>query len=640
MKWKKTTETFINPYNFIELNGECKREKNGIENRKSIKDENNNRLMTGVINCTLISKTPIFIPNTTNDESIKSQEKEHKSYDFFSYNDISKKVELTENPIIPGSSVRGVIRSVYEALTDSCFGVVDNERTLYKRMPNLGDAGIVKIVNSKLALYTCDVVKIRYKEDEKKKIKCFYEELKDVEDGSKIWVKGNKTATSVSLSKTNEDYAVYLIKGNDSDNKKYYTGFKINNKDNKLIKFLNKDKDFDKLKELLALYSEERINQKYKDKEHNGYKEYEKVVDKFIKGEIIELPVYYKKYDDLDEVYISPACITKEVYRNSLNEILEDMGKYNTCTDRTNLCEACNMFGMISDSGGISSKIRFTDGSLKEGQTNVFGKMRTLKELLSPRISASEFYLKKNEDDDIWTYDYSGKWKEGKLAVSKGYKPKIRGRKFYWNHKGDSIKTAEESNLNVTVRPVNSNKEFEFKVYFERVTEKELLNLLWTLSLGDNKKDSSMQHKIGMGKPIGLGSVKIVVDSINERIVDLDSDEIYCVKERMDLLDKMNDSIFENSKESLNAIKIAFDAKVPNGNIDYPEAKIIKDGKAEIAGYGWFMANRDGSNEGDSAMKPKIVDILPNITDKKLSLNKYEEVPNKGKKLKNNGFRR
>ncbi len=95
----------------------------------------NRELISGVIDCTLITKTSIFIPNTTNKNAlnIECEDKEHKSYDFFSYEDLNKiSYKDVKEPVIPGSSIRGTIRAIYEALTNSCFSVIDDKKNFVK----------------------------------------------------------------------------------------------------------------------------------------------------------------------------------------------------------------------------------------------------------------------------------------------------------------------------------------------------------------------------------------------------------------------------------------------------------------------------------------------------------------------------
>lgn len=58
-----------------------------------------------------------------------------------------------------------------------------------------------------------------------------------------------------------------------------------------------------------------------------------------------------------------------------------------------------------------------------------------------------------------------------------------------------------------SAKVINSNSEFAGKIRFENLTNEELGALLFALDLPEN-----LHHKIGMGKPLGLGSIKIEVN--------------------------------------------------------------------------------------------------------------------------------
>ncbi|HOG35647.1 MAG TPA: RAMP superfamily CRISPR-associated protein, partial [Petrotogaceae bacterium] len=127
-RWAETT-AFTNPYNFITLGNKCM--------RKPYEEYTKSPLKTGWIECTLTTKTPLFIPNTTNEDAFRINKKDHKSYDFFSYDDIKGQDRTKEfsEPVIPASSIRGAMRAMYEAVTDSCMSTADDEKILYKRTP-------------------------------------------------------------------------------------------------------------------------------------------------------------------------------------------------------------------------------------------------------------------------------------------------------------------------------------------------------------------------------------------------------------------------------------------------------------------------------------------------------------------------
>lgn len=86
----------------------------------------------------------------------------------------------------------------------------------------------------------------------------------------------------------------------------------------------------------------------------------------------------------------------------------------------------------------------------------------------------------------------------------------IRGYKLYWHRKCDWRKDKNDRNQNTNVTkeiaPLLPNHHFIGKVRFEKLTLAELGALAKVLSLGDNGKSA---YKLGMGKSIGMGSVRL-----------------------------------------------------------------------------------------------------------------------------------
>ncbi|WP_052337850.1 TIGR03986 family CRISPR-associated RAMP protein [Chloroflexus sp. Y-396-1] len=89
----------------------------------------------------------------------------------------------------------------------------------------------------------------------------------------------------------------------------------------------------------------------------------------------------------------------------------------------------------------------------------------------------------------------------------------IRGHKLYW-HRGTSPeieatpKEREHEKQLTRMIPVKPGVCFNFTVHFENLRPEELGALLWALTLpGEPGKE--YRHKLGMGKPLGMGAVKI-----------------------------------------------------------------------------------------------------------------------------------
>jgi CRISPR-associated protein (TIGR03986 family) len=89
----------------------------------------------------------------------------------------------------------------------------------------------------------------------------------------------------------------------------------------------------------------------------------------------------------------------------------------------------------------------------------------------------------------------------------------IRGYKLYW-HKGErpeitaTDKEREHEKQLTRILPIKSGVRFSFKIHFENLLEQELGALLWALTL-PGEQGKVYRHKLGMGKPLGLGAVHI-----------------------------------------------------------------------------------------------------------------------------------
>jgi CRISPR-associated protein (TIGR03986 family) len=69
---------------------------------------------------------------------------------------------------------------------------------------------------------------------------------------------------------------------------------------------------------------------------------------------------------------------------------------------------------------------------------------------------------------------------------------------------GNQARIAKAKTQYTQIMPVKSGVTFHFRIYFENLTDVELGALLWVLRLPPRHL-----HKIGMGKPLGMGSVEI-----------------------------------------------------------------------------------------------------------------------------------
>ena len=242
----------------------------------------------------------------------------------------------------------------------------------------------------------------------------------------------------------------------------------------------------------------------------------------------------------------------------------------------------------------------------------------TLQILATPRTSAFEFYLRKpNGEATFWNFDFYGESiktfsKLGKQETRIEYhdlaEATPRGRKMYW-HSKPAEDAGEKNRMNCTVEAAKGT--FQFRIYFDEITEQQLENLMWVITLGENKKDSVRQHKLGHAKPLGYGSVKLQVLQQAIRRLSYDKEcgslEVKVEQREQEKLEiplRLN----ADSKAEESLLAMASITSIPKDiPVMYPRE--INKGDDNI--YTWFANNRKNYNT---------VTLLPEPTDKDISL--------------------
>lgn len=210
------------------------------------------------------------------------------------------------------------------------------------------------------------------------------------------------------------------------------------------------------------------------------------------------------------------------------------------------------------------------------------GEPVTLPELAAPKLNNMEFYVKRPDHAWFWTYDYYVD-PQGKVHVQQG---ELAGRKFYWHHLIEKVPEAGElTKRNRTVRPVREGCQFQGKIYFDHLTERELNQLIYTVNAGEDGELIKKQHgyKLGAAKPFGLGSIATQVDSVILRSYATEDGTIavkevpYTAKDPVQYVDQNQVDYFE---------KMTNFTSVAGENVTYPYSK-----ERSESGYEWYTAN-------------------------------------------------
>jgi CRISPR-associated protein (TIGR03986 family) len=130
---------FLNPYNFVRSLGEPKTKTEPLLGRTSPPPHDRYVALTGRITCQLTATTPLFVSDSPEIDTETIEGKEHLHYRFFR--------DPAGNVAIPGTSLRGAIRSIFEAATNSCFAHFSGDKRLSYHLPP-GDA--LKLVPARI----------------------------------------------------------------------------------------------------------------------------------------------------------------------------------------------------------------------------------------------------------------------------------------------------------------------------------------------------------------------------------------------------------------------------------------------------------------------------------------------------------
>jgi CRISPR/Cas system CSM-associated protein Csm3 (group 7 of RAMP superfamily) len=155
-----------------------------------------------------------------------------------------------------------------------------------------------------------------------------------------------------------------------------------------------------------------------------------------------------------------------------------------TCNNIERLCPTCRLFGMLNRGKVFSGNVTVEDAHALPGfQTQRL----TLAILSAPKPRHKPFYSREPDERDT----------------------PIRGRKFYFHRPQGARERSQKDGQNKTVEAVLPGAVFQFEVEYTNVSEADLGLLLFALTMWDDTC-----HKVGMGKPIGMGSAKIEIVSL------------------------------------------------------------------------------------------------------------------------------
>lgn len=622
---------FLNPYNFVRYLPEPNLPPNDPDaqllGRCAPPPHDRYVGLTGRITCNLEAVTPLFISDSHDIRvptisRLNADEVQHKSYRFFQYEG---------RDAIPATSLRGMIRSLFEAVTNSPFSVFDGDARLEYRIDPIEaqrfKPGIVQSLpdgDRPGVILLC----------EEAKIGAYYEDGKlNVIKGH--WQCGEEAYAILTRTKNNKVKVKAIARcpkelPADGKSQIYHgwvkvTGRTIETKRNESF-FYFKD-------------NSERAQEVFFDAEREAdfntilYAQLQEHKDDFrrrVQSERLEEGnlVYVELEPDKKTVRnIALAKVARLRYRRAIGDLLPDHLKPSDQYEKLDI--ASRVFGWVRATPAedrkarvaYAGRVRFSHAVLTEDK-GVYTEEMPLAILSSPKPTTTLFYLHKKD----------GEWSEEERkrpgsATTIGYDGpnELRGRKFYRHHGSSPNRLEYEraerrcDHQNRSVRGVRApGNVFQFTIDFHNLAPVELGALLWTLSLS---QDERCVFRLGYAKPLGFGSVKLQLERVElldtiARYHSLQTSGWHLVsaEERSRWIATFAETMQRCYGQPLHRLPNIVDliallsAPKPSLPIHYPRTDVHPD--PEGKNFEWFVANKIKSNKLANA-GPNLVLKLP-----------------------------
>lgn len=504
-------------------------------------------LHTGYIECELTTSSPVYVRAGLTPDQAKAGKESKDLPDFFYLNDKNQ-------PIIPGSSLRGMLRTLVEIVTFSKIGSVsktplvyrsvggttnhdahyrdmmmhlDREETTGKNMkyytPLMRGGYMVRTGPNDWAIRPAKVIggttyaHIGINEDKFRKLK----RVKNCQNAFEIYI---QTGPYQYQDVRGGFLKIKFAKVTDSDSNARpglrpatlaRSGWMNSKKSEAVVYEADPDAHLLPLTDAQVDAYREQVS-----------KEQEKLLGKH--GVLNDgQPVFYIEKDG-KVVFFGHTRMFRMPYPNSPFDYVPDYARAEEQPKEPGLVDFAEaMFGYTRkvEKGSqrqraYAGRVFCGDAELVNGQKDIWLSNSPIapRILSGPKPTTFQHYLVQTEPN----FYEIGKTRDGAtknetrlrdFASPTPSETVIRGHKFYW-HKGqvglDEIgekgALAEKDTQHTHIHPLKAGVSFKFRVRFENLSDEELGAMMWILNIA---ADNNIRLKFGMGKPLGMGAIQI-----------------------------------------------------------------------------------------------------------------------------------
>ena len=476
------------------------------------------RGVSGTINIALTAQSPIFVRNGGASTA----------------RSVTHKFSQTEDghQFIPGSTLKGAIRSILEVLSYGKLSRVNDYRYAVRDLSRGSDYSRDVVANSGLIKMGWLRSYVGPDGKEKHLIRTSKEEDYAADNQNQRGGRYNSLPNRISFDDIStilgtdyaprERYAVdkytKLISNNQQFDERDFQNFRITSANHQRVIVLTGSFSRNKNKEFLfhdpwqvdhTLHQDLEVSEKqvvdflgayendHAERDGSSWYFWKKY---FTKGAFI--PVFFLTDDNGEVLHFGLTQLYKKPFKYSIKDLINRLDNGRHTTELPDLADC--LFGYISDKpNAINLKGRVQFGHAKAKPETVRPFERPIAKLLgTPKASYYPLYLEQDLNDD-------GSLRTNYTSYNhENARPK--GRKRYPVHRS-YIQGNDNGNEDMLTKfiPLESGAVFNGQVRFHNLLPVELGGLLSALTFHQNADNCF--HQIGMGKPLGLGKCKIAI---------------------------------------------------------------------------------------------------------------------------------
>ena len=383
---------------------------------------------------------------------------------------------------VPATSIKGMIRSVFEIVTmsnirngiaDKRYSMRDLRNSSYelKSSNHPQTSGFLLQINGKYYIHKCSSEKYAYE---------------DIENKKNIKLKECK-----SVREKYQKLQSHIVNKNGRCSMWFFSGYMNNKKHEYLFDIPRDFYDLIPLKEeeymdFIFIHEKENNNASWTfwKKKLKNYKSIEDIKKDGYKGII---PCFFRtKTDDDGELCVKDlgfSFLYRQPYQKTIHDFLPSVYK------QDGIDMAQSVFGYINGSDALKGRLQFehsfiSDARKEKEQTFILG---------SPKPTYYPFYLKQD--------------KPGKLLTYFSDQTYLSGHKRYLVRQ--SAVEGKETRPKVTKSfvPLTANTKFTTKIHFHNLRGYELGALIAAITFCNQQ--TSCFHSLGIAKPYGYGKLRV-----------------------------------------------------------------------------------------------------------------------------------